>query len=178
MLHNPPKSVFVDFSTKTDSAVNFLQKKYLIECKRIQSKEQIGKNVRKAANQLEKSLKNKIGSNNRGIIALDVSKIINPDFDLFVKKNDRDLQNGFNSLIDSFIKNDSHIWQNILKGKNRKIVGVILRVAIMGVSKDRNLLVSMVQWGMNPKVTNNYFETAHLEELVNTIDFKQKLKVT
>jgi len=75
-MHNPSKGVFVDFLSKTDCAVSFLHKSYLIECKRIQSKEQISKNVRKAGNQLEKALKNKIGSNNRGIIALDVSKII------------------------------------------------------------------------------------------------------
>lgn len=177
-LHNPTKNVIVDFTAKTDSAVNFLQKKYLIECKRIQSKDQISKNVRKAAKQLEESLKNKIGANNRGIIALEISKIINPKLDLLVKGSDRELQIGFSALVDSFIQNHSHIWQNILKEKSKKIVGVILRIAIMGVSEERNLLVTMVQWAMNPKITNNYFETAHLQQLVTTIDFKQKLKFT
>jgi hypothetical protein len=177
-MHNPSKGVFVDFTSKTDSAVNFLQKSYLIECKRIQSKDQISKNVRRAAKQLEKSLRTKIGSNNRGIIALDVSKIINPGFELFVRKNERSLQLEFNALVDSFIQSHSHIWQNILKEKNRKIVGVILRVSLMGISKDRNLLVTMVQWAMNPKLTNKNFESSHLQELVNTIDFKQRLAFT
>jgi hypothetical protein len=177
-LHNPSKGIIVDFASKTDTAATFLQKKYLIECKRLQSKENLENNVRKAANQLNKALRSKIGSNHRGIIALDISKIVNPSFKLLVAQNDRSLQSGLDGLIDSFINGYSHIWQNKLKQKNKKIVGVILRVSLMGVSEARNLLVTLVQWGMNPKITNSEFESLHLKELAHTIDYKQRLLFT
>jgi len=48
----------------------------------------------------------------------------------------------------------------------------------MGVSEERNLLVTMVQSAMNPKVTNKDFESSHLRELVNTINFKEGLEFT
>ena len=174
-IHNPYKGVKADFFSNTDTAAEFLQKKYFIECKRIQSIENLGKNIKKAANQLNNSLKTKIGSNNRGLIAIDVSKVINPQFKLFVKQDDNTLQKGVNALLDSFVREYDHIWQNILTRKSKKIVGVILRLSLMGISEERNLLVTCSQWGINPKVNISEFESMHLRELVYTLDYKQKL---
>ena len=150
-LHNPKKNLHVDFMSKTDTGVKFIEKKYLIECKRPQSEKKLEANIRDASKQLDKALKGKIGSNHRGLISIDISKIFNPEFKLLVKENDITLQNHISLIMDSFIKDYSHIWQNILETKNKKIVGVLIRVSFMGVSEERNLLSSCVQWGLNPK---------------------------
>lgn len=150
-LHNPNNGLSIDFKSSTDTSLKYNNVKYLIECKRPQSGKKLEANVRDAANQLQKAFKNKIGSNHKGLIAIDISKIFNPDFMLLVKANDTELHQHISLTMDAFISKYSHKWQNILKNKNKKIVGVILRISLMGVSEERNLLVSCVQWAINPK---------------------------
>tara|TARA_R110001592_G_scaffold332301_1_gene615607 strand:+ start:494 stop:1384 length:891 start_codon:yes stop_codon:yes gene_type:complete len=169
-LHSPVKGLLVDFKSETDTGVKFLKKKYLIECKRPQSLRKLESNIRDASNQLHKTLEKTNGSNYRGIISIDISKIFNPEFDLLVKENDTALQNHIKYIMDSFIDKHSHIWQEILKTKDRKIVGVLLRVSLMGISEERNLLVSCVQWAFNPKIGISESESKHLEKMTSILD--------
>jgi len=169
-LHNPQREIYVDFMSVTDTGVKFLKKKYLIECKRLQSENKIEANIRDASKQLDKALKSKIGSNHRGLISIDISKIFNPEFKLLIKENDKELLNHINLIMDKFIKEYSHIWQNILKTKNKKIVGVLVRVSFMGVSEERNLLSSCVQWVLNPKIGISETDRISLKNMAETLN--------
>lgn len=169
-LHSPSNGLAIDFKSPTDTSLKYNNVKYLIECKRPQSDKKLEANVRDAANQLQKAFKSKVGSNYKGLIAIDISKIFNPDFMLLVKENDTELHQHISLTMDAFISKYSHKWQYILKSKNKKIVGVILRISLMGVSEERNLLVSCVQWAFNPKNGISNQEHKNLEHMAKILE--------
>ncbi|MCD6274048.1 MAG: hypothetical protein J7K30_14685 [Deltaproteobacteria bacterium] len=177
-LHAPDKGMCVDLSSKSDTEVSFLDKRFLVECKRPQSEKKIEANFRDAVAQLIKKFKNSRKTNVRGLVAIDFSKIVNPDADLLVKDNDRELQVSSMSIIDYVIKKYSHKWQDILSRKSKKILGVIVRASLMGVSEERNLLVNCNEWGLNPRIGCTPIESEYLRQMVLSLDYKQRLIIT
>lgn len=168
-FHQPDKNIHAMLNSETDTGINFLDKKIYIECKRIHSKKKLEKNIRDASNQLKKVLAFKKDKGKRGIIALDISKLINPEFELLVQPNDQKLLMAINNIMDVFIKDKNEIWNNVLKEKHTKIMGVFIRFSFMGVSEERDLLTSCSQWGVNPRVDINNFDKKYLQILAEVI---------
>lgn len=169
-LHKPENKLFAMLNAKTDTGIDFLNKKIYIECKRIHSVNNLEKNIRDASNQLKKVISGKIGSGKRGLIALDVSKLINPEFNLLVQPTERSLLNSLSMLVGDFISDNNHIWNKVIREKSNKIYGVIIRVSVMGVSEDRNLLVTCSQWGLNPRNDAKEIDNLLLRELAKSLD--------
>lgn len=177
-LHAPENGMRVDLNSVSDTEVSFLDKCFLVECKRPQSEKKIEANFRDAVDQLTKKFKKNRRTNVRGIVAIDFSKIVNPDADLLVKQNDRELQVASMSIIDHIINKYSHKWQNILTRKSKKILGVMVRVSLMGVSEARNLLVNCNEWGLNPRMGCTPIELEYLKQMALSVDFKQQFIIT
>lgn len=151
-VHKPSRGVTAILNAKSDTGIKFQNKKLWVECKRVTSPEGIERNVRKASNQLESIFRSSVGSGHRGLIALEVSKIFNTDDKLLVRKNDAELSSTIAQITESFIRDYSKIWQGVFTEKNQKIIGVIVRTSYMATSEDRNLLVHVSDYGMNPRI--------------------------
>jgi len=110
-----------------------------------------------------------VGSGHRGIVALDVTKIVNPKSNIYVSANDSELLGSVDRLIDNFIKENSPIWQRIYRRRDKKIVGTIVRFAFLASSKARNILVHSSQWGLNPRLENSNRNDLVLRHLAATL---------
>ncbi|WP_067522115.1 hypothetical protein [Endozoicomonas ascidiicola] len=168
-MHKPEDDIYAILDAQSDSGVKVNDRKIWIECKRVTNIEKIRPNVRKARNQLEKIFKLKLGSSHRGIIAIDVTKIINPENDIYVTRNDQVLVYSVQKKMDDFIKENNHVWQNVIEGKN-KIVAIIIRFSFMATSESRNLLVHTSEWGVNTRIGISDSEQSTLEYLTTAIN--------
>lgn len=171
--HHPCRGVHAILNADSDTGISIDGKKLWIECKRISSASKIEANIKDASNQLEKILSKKQGSGNRGIVAIDVTKILNPNSDLYVQKNDNTLIESIDRMMDQFINSNSSQWEKVYSRRNKKIIGTIIRFSFMATSEARNLLVRAGQWGVNPSISASKADNSILKTLVFSIKSNQ-----
>ena len=150
--HRPDKGVAAILDARSDTGIRLDGKKIWVECKRVTTVDRIESNVRKASRQLETVLAGEVGSGHRGIVALDVSKILNRGDKIFVTRNDSELLASVDRTMDQFIEEHSCIWQHVYERRHKKVIGTIIRFSFMASSEARNLLVHASQWAMNPRL--------------------------
>lgn len=150
--HRPDRGVEAILDAKSDTGVRINGKNIWIECKRVTTLERIDGNARKASSQLENLLTREVGAGHRGIVAIDISKILNKGDKIFVARNDAGLLASVDRIMDQFIAQHSQIWQRIYERRHKQIVGTIIRFAFMASSEARNILVHASQWAMNPRL--------------------------
>jgi hypothetical protein len=168
--HRPEKGVEAILDAKSDTGIRIDGKKIWVECKRVTTPDGIEANVRKASSQLETLLDKEIGSGHRGIVALDISKVLNSGDKIFVKANDGELLTSVNHLMDQFIAQYSRIWQRTYQRRHRKVIGTIVRFAFMSSSEARNILVYTSQWAMNPRLGIVASDERIQRQLVTVLD--------
>lgn len=149
--HKPEMGIEAILDAYTDTGVYFGKTKIWIECKRIFSEKKLQANINKASKQLIKHIGKQLGAKHKGVVAIDVTKLINPKHYVFEAENDSKLKDFVDQLMDSFIHENSEIWQTIYAGKNNKIIGTLIRFSFMARSESRNLFVHSSQWGVNPR---------------------------
>ena len=137
--HRPDRGIEAILDAKSDTGIRINGKKIWIECKRVTTLERIDDNARKASSQLETLLNREVGAGHRGIVAMDISKILNKGDKIFVARNDAELLASVDRMMDHFIEQHSQIWQRIYERRHRKIVGTIVRFAFMASSEARNI---------------------------------------
>jgi hypothetical protein len=151
-VHRPDKGIEAIFDARSDTGIGLNGKKLWVECKRVTAVGRIESNARKASSQLEAILAREVGSGHRGIVALDVSKILNRGDKILVARNDSELLASVDRIMALFIEEHAHIWQRVYQRRHRKIIGTIVRFSFMASSEARNLLVHTSQWAMNPRL--------------------------
>ncbi len=171
--HRPPQGIEAILDAKSDTGIRYKGNKYWVECKRVTTLEGIEKNVRKASNQLDGIFNKMVGSGHRGLVALDVSKTLHGGDKLLVGKNDKELSENISKLTESFIRDYSHKWQRVFTEKNKKIVGLMIRTSYMATSEDRNLLVHVSDFGVNPRIGISEKETLLQKSLVAALGGKK-----
>lgn len=150
-LHRPNRGTYTLLNATSDTGVRIEDRKIWIECKRVTTPEKIEANVRKASRQLETVFRRQLGSGHTGLVALDVSKILNSGDKIYVRENDSQLMQSLDDLIRELIDHFSPIWERIYTRRDKKIIGTILTFQFMSTSEERNLLVYASQWGLNPR---------------------------
>ena len=150
--HCPDRGVAAILDAKSDTGIRLDGRKLWIECKRVTSLEKIESNARKASSQLERVLAAETGAGHRGIVALDISKILNRGDKIYVTRDDDELLASVDRIMDQFIQQHSDIWQRVYQRRHRKIIGTIIRFSFMATSEARNILVHASQWAMNPRL--------------------------
>jgi len=150
--HRPDQGIEAILDARSDTGISLNGKKLWVECKRVTTVDGIERNARKASSQLETILVGEVGSGHRGIVALDVSKILNRGDQIFVTQNDNELVASVDRIMDQFIQEHSHIWERVYERRHKKIVGTIIRFSFMASSEARNILVHASQWAMNPRL--------------------------
>lgn len=150
--HRPSRGIEAILDARSDTGISLGGKKIWVECKRVTTVEKIESNVRKASSQLEKTLAGAVGSGHRGIVALDISKILNRGDKIFMARNDESLLASVNQLMDHFIENHSLLWERVYERRHKKIIGTIIRFSFMATSEARGLMVHTSQWAINPRL--------------------------
>lgn len=170
--HRPNQGIEALLDTRSDTGISIHGGTVWIECKRVTTPEKIERNVRNACNQLERVLRRKVGTGNRGIVALDVSKILQVGDKILVQKNDEDLSKKIGQLTDSFIHEYSPLWHKVFAQKSRKIMGILLRTAYMASSEQRNLLVHVSDYGINPKLDISEADRSLMKSIAEALKSK------
>jgi hypothetical protein len=150
--HHPDAGVEAILDAKSDTGIRIGRKKIWVECKRVTTPEKIESNVRKASGQLEALFEKAVGSGHRGVVALDVSKILNRGDKIYVARNDSELLEGVDRMMSDFISRYSPVWERVYERRHQKVIGTILRFAFIASSETRNILVHTSQWVMNPRL--------------------------
>jgi hypothetical protein len=107
--------------------------KIFVECKRIRSPKRIQDNVKKANEQLKKRIASDKSKLCKGIIALNVNELINPENDMSVVNNVGDLQRMSSKLLESFVQSNE---RNLESKKFNKCLGVLIEATMEGYTID------------------------------------------
>ena len=105
--------------------------KLFLECKRIKSDKRVQENVKKANEQLKKRIASERSKLCRGIVAINVTEIINPDNDMNVVSNVHELQSVSSTLLEAFVRNNE---RNLETKKFNKCLGVLVESTMQGYS--------------------------------------------
>lgn len=168
--HRPQEGMEAILDARSDTGIRINGKKIWVECKRVTNPDRIEGNVRKASSQLETLLDREVGAGHRGIVAIDISKVLNWGDKIFVTANDNELLASVNRMMDQFIAQYSQIWQRIYERRHKKIIGTIVRFAFMSSSEARNILVHTSQWAMNPRLGIPAADEQIQRQLVTTLE--------
>ncbi|MEW8383996.1 MAG: hypothetical protein AB2705_22320 [Candidatus Thiodiazotropha sp.] len=136
-------NIDIDLTSISDTSGQFENNHLLVECKRLQSENNIQRNIKDAKSQLKKKIFNPVKSRTCGVIALDFTKLLNPDFGLLVKNNEEEAQEWLNSATDHFIKEYQKYWT---KSLGRNILGVLTYFSLLAVIEDKMLLTHCKQY--------------------------------
>lgn len=150
--HRPENGVDVILDAESDTGFRIGGKKVWVECKRITTPEKIHDNTRKASRQLESLLKKKVGSGHRGIVAMDISKILNSGDKIWVSHDDEQLLSSINDMMNTFIRQYSQVWERNYARRNKKVIGTMIRLVFMSASEPRNILIHTAQWTVTPRI--------------------------
>ncbi|WP_281915946.1 hypothetical protein [Caldimonas thermodepolymerans] len=167
--HLPERGIEAILDARSDTGVRLNDKKLWIECKRVTTARKIESNVRKASSQLEGLLAGQVGAGHRGIVALDISKILNRGDKIYVARGDNELLASVDRMMNQFIQEQSEIWQHVYQRRNKKIIGTLIRFSFMATSEARNLLVHTSQWALNPRLGVSHSDDQVLRQLVATL---------
>lgn len=169
-LHRPAKGAIAILDAPSDTGVRFSGQKLWIECKRLTTENKIEANVKKASSQLEGLLRKQVGSGHRGVVAIDVSKILNPGDQIYVSPNDGQLMRSVDGLMRSLIDRFSPVWERVYARRSKKVIGTIVSFTFMSTSEERSLLVHTSQWGLNPRHGVSQTDERLERELVSMLE--------
>jgi hypothetical protein len=121
-----------------DIAVTLSGRRFLIECKRPFREDSVRANVRGAAGQLKGHLE--ADSEAAGIIAISVSRILNPGTKLFVVSSE-EAKELLGDPVEELIRKTEKSWQ--ADEFHTRIATVLFHLSTPGVIEDRDLLTTM-----------------------------------
>lgn len=168
--HKPGRGVEAILDARSDTGIRIGQKKLWVECKRVTSIDKLEQNLRKACSQLAQVLASEVGSGHRGIVAMDISKLLNRGDMIYVSNNDQQLVSSVQRMLDTFIAEHEKLWARIYARKDRKIIGTIFRMSFMASSEARNILVHSMQWGLSPAPGISDADFQMLRKLAQALD--------
>ena len=118
----------LNFKPKVDVALDFEGRHYLIECKRPRGYKGLEKNLKDAKKQLTRACGAALHTRTRGIVALDITRLVNPEFKIYVTKDPNDIDRAMVEALDNFV--EDHI-EVIKANTSRKTIGVLVRLRQM-----------------------------------------------
>ncbi len=157
----------IDFGIKTDVAARFDNRSVILECKRPQSSEAVESNVKDAFEQLEEKYRNPVRPRHRGIIAIDISKLTNPDFKGYFHPDTDSLDAYLSQRVSQFIVANEHYWQT---GRDKKTIAVLVRFSSMEVNKKKGDMLTCCQhYALTPLNHSGERNIATAEALANAL---------
>lgn len=116
----------IDLSTDADLSIEDVNTMLFVECKRPQSENGIEPNINDALKQLTRRYEeSNFNGEKRGLLALSISKIVNPEQRLLVAKDDQDLHTKMSNILEKFIRKYEYLWA---KPKDARTLGIIVHL--------------------------------------------------
>jgi len=115
--------------------------KIFVECKKVTSLKRIKANVKKANEQLKKRMTRDSSKLCRGLVALNVSALINPQNNTTVVNDANQLQEKLKVLLSDFCNNNE---MNFSAKKSNKCLGVLVEATLAGYEikgNDQNIII-------------------------------------
>jgi hypothetical protein len=119
----------VNLRTISDLVVIIGNRKLYVECKRLKSYNQLEKRVKSANEQIKKRLRSEVSSKARGMVALNITDIINPTASPVIANDIKDYQKQSSDNIKNFVL--AH-QEALSKNKHNKSLGVFTEFATLG----------------------------------------------
>ena len=119
----------VDVSQLADIVVSVDSRLLFMECKRLTSSKQLFKRIKLASKQLNKRLSSSRALRARGLIAINVTDIINPDFNLNKSTDAEEMKNYHSFQFNEFMKTNESSFNQL---RNKKILGVLCEYNMYG----------------------------------------------
>lgn len=108
----------------------------LVECKRPFSPEKISRRIRDAEDQLNKRLKSS-SPGSRGLIAISVSKILNPGDKFLVYRGEAQGRDGLSRHLERLAEKVQNRWRSV----GRKIIGVLFHAITPALDEEADMYV-------------------------------------
>lgn len=122
----------VQLTNHADVECKIHGQRVFFECKRPQSEAAIQRNIKKAMSQLKRRYASAITSKARGVVAIDITKAVNPDYKLLTYETGSEIGQRLSGVIDAF--SNEHL-RAIEESKHKKTIAVVVRMSIMAAPK-------------------------------------------
>jgi hypothetical protein len=132
----------LDHSVPSDVAVRVAAYTVVVECKRPQSEDSLERNVDDARHQLRNRYKSANRSGCVGIIAVDLTKILNPNHNLLRGVPEAEIGEVLSGALEDYSREHERVWQ---KNRDRQTAAVLLRLNVMAQLADETGLTSCQQ---------------------------------
>jgi hypothetical protein len=144
----------IDLTKEADIIVVVENYEVFIECKRPQKNHQVNSNLKGALSQLERRYPS---ANNpemaRGIIAVAIGKILNPDLSFLREPTPEALTNKLSLINKAFIDAFDAKWRN---PSDKRTIGVLVYLGIPAVIESQNTLNNCHELAMTTTFTNDH----------------------
>jgi hypothetical protein len=172
-VHNPAKGTRAILNAPSDTGFELGRFKVWIECKRIASQQQLGSRVAKACVQLKRTLERHPQTLQRGLVAIDISKLIILPPPQYVFEVALESEIGLHTarMVDKYIEDHWQEWEDEYVGKDPRIIGTMLRLTLIATSRDRVTYVHVSQWGINPRRGIQLDDERLLRDLAGRLDY-------
>jgi hypothetical protein len=131
----------------SDIAFQFEEYCVFIECKRPQTAKKLEASIKDGRGQPIRRISSRTSPLYCGMIALDFTKTLNPNFLLLVKQTPGELKAKLEDITNSFLSANVDLWQ---KPQKSRIFGVLSHFSVMAIVEDRDLLTHCRQFSLNP----------------------------
>jgi hypothetical protein len=127
-----------------DVLFEFENRRMFVQCKRVLSEESISKRISEAARQLKRDLLQSSDPRDCGLIAISVSRVINPGDKMLVVTTEADLGRAMRLHIERVIRRHGPSFRNV---KDPKTAGIFFHMATPAFVKEHRLL-TVAQYGI------------------------------
>ena len=158
----------LDFSIPTDVAARFKHRILMFECKRPQSIESVPRLIKRAVDQLAKKYKSVNRRTHKGIVAIDITKVVNPHFNIFVARENEAIDQTMSEKLEAFASDTKESWGDI---RHSRTFGVLFRLRQMNAieTEKTNRLVYGSQFLLTNTAGTGVVDMALAEDLAATI---------
>ena len=118
------------FTSAADVCCSFENRILVFECKRPQSLEATDRRIKDGLDQLRKRVNSFQKVRHRGLVGLDLTKAVNPDFEVFVTQDEGSIGRSMTEQVDRFVARYKRAREN---PKCNQTIGVLLRLRQMNI---------------------------------------------
>lgn len=151
-------------NSPSDTGFTHSRYRYYIECKRLSSEKGIDENFKKAFSQVVDAINSRVSVRQRGLVALDASKLIRPPNQILQTVRGSQMEGAADYLLSSFINRNMRDFQRRLRGMDRRVIGLMVYSSIVAVADEEQIFVNVGRWAIVRRRHINLHDYQFLEK--------------
>lgn len=164
-VHKPGSGCYAILDSPSDTGFVNERVHVYIECKRLSSSGGIEGNIKKASQQLAISFDKRKKVRNRGLIAMDASKLIRPPDTFLETKTNEEIGPASQRVLSKFADDHMEELQRRLRPADRRIIGFMIYFTSVAVATDDQLFVNVTMWTIVRRRNINPSDSSFLARL-------------